>query len=551
MTVFLFATNSLFAQSSVNPYQTIQAENFDDQNGVKLSNGGTAVGFIQDGDYIGFIDLDFGNEGGKSISVRASSNTNGGTIEYRLGSPTGDLVGTLDIPNTGGWTSFEYFTLNNNAGFIFNVVDIYLVFRGGNGFLLDVDELIFSTEIFATDISITNCPAQIELGTTYDFDVEITPSNTTNQTLAFTATGGVDIDFLSGEYTPTSLGTKTVFVTSFSDGSVRDQCTFEVVAPTPTTTDPYQTIQAEDFDDQSGIRLSNGGNAVGYIQDGDYIGFTNLDFGNMGGKSITILASSNTNGGTIEYRLDSPTGDLVGNVEVPNTGGWRSFQSFTVNNTAGFIFNTVDIYLVFRGGNGFLLDVDEFVFSTEIFAASISITNCVTQLELGTTYDFDAEIFPSNTTDKFFQFTASGGTGVNTISGEYTASSLGTQTVFVTSFSEASPQGFVRDQCTFEVVASTSSRRDYPSKPKRTDDRHSFEKPSFSDTHIRVYPNPANGLFKVKVAPETRITVTDIAGRVVIPESVPSDATIDLTSYPKGVYMLRTSEGKTARLIRQ
>ncbi|MEM8967854.1 MAG: carbohydrate-binding protein, partial [Bacteroidota bacterium] len=95
--VLLLTVSNLFAQSSVNPYQTIQAENFDDQNGIKLSNGGSAVGFIQDGDYIGFSNLDFGNEGGKSISVRASSNTNGGTIEYRLDSPTGDLVGTVEV----------------------------------------------------------------------------------------------------------------------------------------------------------------------------------------------------------------------------------------------------------------------------------------------------------------------------------------------------------------------------------------------------------------------------------------------------------------------
>ena len=33
--VLLLTVSNLFAQSSVDPYQTIQAENFDDQNGIK------------------------------------------------------------------------------------------------------------------------------------------------------------------------------------------------------------------------------------------------------------------------------------------------------------------------------------------------------------------------------------------------------------------------------------------------------------------------------------------------------------------------------------
>ena len=242
---------------------------------------------------------------------------------------------------------------------------------------------------------------------------------------------------------------------------------------------PYQTIQAEDFDDQRGIKLSNNGTAVGFIQDGDYIGFNRLNFDDedsrsaegvrLGGRSINIRASSNTSGGTIEYRLGSPTGTLVGTVDIPNTGGWTSFESFTVNNTAGFIFDTVDIYLVFRGGDGFLLDVDEFSFSTEVFATGISITNCPTEIALGTTYDFDATVSPSTTTDQFVQFTVSGGTGIDIASGEYTATSLGTQTVSALIFSDAAEGGFVRNECTFEVVASPSARASASPKTKLAD----------------------------------------------------------------------------------
>ena len=529
------------AQSSVNPYQTIQAEAYDGQSGIRLSNNGTAVGYIQDGDYLYFDNLNFGNEGAAGLTIRAASNTSGGQIEYRLGSPTGDLVGAVDIPNTGGWSSFEYFTVNNTAGIIYGTQTIYLVFKGGSGYLLDLDQLVFSTEVVATGLSISNCPTQIELGTTYDFDVTITPSNTTNQTVAFTASGGTGVDYLSGEYTATSLGTKTVYVTSFSDGSLGDQCTFEVVAPS--STNPYQTIQAEDYDDQNGVRLSNGGTAVGYIQDGDYIGFNNLDFGNEGGKSITVWASSNTNGGTIEYRLGSPTGDLVGTVDIPNTGGWTSFESFTVNNTAGFIYNTVDIYLVFRGGSGFLLDIDRFSFSTEVFATGISITNCPTQIELGATYDFDAEIFPFTTTDQFVQFTTSSGTGINTVSGEYIATSLGTKTVTVTSFSEAAEGGFVSDQCIFEVVESTSARTGTPYEKD-------LAKSELEEGLLRVYPNPSNGNFSLQLSESSSVRITDLQGREVYGRALsPGRHQLNLSAYEAGMYILSAGSHQQLKLI--
>lgn len=318
---------------------------------------------------------------------------------------------------------------------------------------------------------------------------------------------------------------------------------FEVAAD-PEPINPYVAIQAEDYNDQRGIQLSNDSAAVGYIQDGDYIGFTNLDFGNEGGKSFKVRASSATGGGTIEYRLGSPTGDLVGTVEVPNTGGWTSFETFTVNNGTGFIYNEEDIYLVFRGGDGFLLDVDWFYFSTEVFATGISITNCPTQIELGTTYDFDAEIVPSTTTDQFFQFT---GASVNTISGEYIATSPGTRTVTVTSLSEAAEGGFVQDQCTFEVVDRQDSTASNQTLSARISQPTSTAVP-------RVYPNPgADGLFRIEGPEQISAVwmVTNLLGHPIARPSAEDAALIDLSGQPPGVYLLHTSDGKTVKLIKE
>ena len=61
-------------------------------------------------------------------------------------------------------------------------------------------------------------------------------------------------------------------------------------------------------------------------------------------------------GGTIQLRLDSPTGPLVGACAVPGTGGWQTWttQSCKVVGTTG----VHDLYLRFIGGSGHLFNFD-------------------------------------------------------------------------------------------------------------------------------------------------------------------------------------------------
>ena len=118
---------------------TNQAENYDAQNGGRIV-GGTKVGYITNGDWIRFEDFDF--DGATSVSVVASSARSGGTIEFRAGGPNSDLLGTVNISNTGGWNNFRTFTANVNDDS--DNSDLYLVFKGGGGFLFDIDSFTFS-----------------------------------------------------------------------------------------------------------------------------------------------------------------------------------------------------------------------------------------------------------------------------------------------------------------------------------------------------------------------------------------------------------------------
>lgn len=122
----------------------------------------------------------------------------------------------------------------------------------------------------------------------------------------------------------------------------------------------YNTIQAEDFCDDLGVKTGNGNTTVGYIQDGDYIRFNNVAFGTTGAVSFQAIVSSDTPGGNIEIHLDNPGGALAGTCTVNNTGGWTTWDvaSCDINEATG----NHDVYLVFTGGNGYLLDIDSFQF---------------------------------------------------------------------------------------------------------------------------------------------------------------------------------------------
>ncbi|MFI5913707.1 PQQ-dependent sugar dehydrogenase [Dactylosporangium sp. NPDC051541] len=118
--------------------------------------------------------------------------------------------------------------------------------------------------------------------------------------------------------------------------------------------------QGEHFGAQSGVQVAphtaaEGGSTAGFIENGDWISFTPYLI--TAGSRFTARVSSAGAGGTIEVRAGSPTGTLLGTATVAPTGGWETFANVTttVGGTA-----TTTLYLVFKGGAGYLFDVDAF-----------------------------------------------------------------------------------------------------------------------------------------------------------------------------------------------
>ena len=133
--------------------------------------------------------------------------------------------------------------------------------------------------------------------------------------------------------------------------------------PTPVPTSAFSQIEAESYNNQSGVQTetcTEGGENVGYIENGDYAVYSNIDFGS-GAASFQARVASATSGGNIEIRLDSLTGTLIGTCAVTGTGNWQTWAAATCSVSG--VSGKHDLYLKFTGGSGYLFNLNWFKFT--------------------------------------------------------------------------------------------------------------------------------------------------------------------------------------------
>ncbi|KIR61117.1 ThuA domain-containing protein [Micromonospora haikouensis] len=122
------------------------------------------------------------------------------------------------------------------------------------------------------------------------------------------------------------------------------------------------TVQAEAFSSANGVSAftkagANGGQTLGYVDPGDWAAYPGLDL--TGVTSLRARVVSGGPGGTIGIRTGSATGPLLGQVAVPNTGGWTTYADVSTT-LAGVPAGTQTVYLTFTGSGTGLFDVDDF-----------------------------------------------------------------------------------------------------------------------------------------------------------------------------------------------
>ncbi len=129
---------------NLNPYVTTEAETIAWGSGIETEScgeGGMDVTSINNGDYIKVKGVDFG-AGATSFEARVASATSGGSIELRLNSATGTLVGTCAVTDTGGLQTWSTKTCSVSGAT--GIHDLFLKFTGGSGNLFNFNAWKFT-----------------------------------------------------------------------------------------------------------------------------------------------------------------------------------------------------------------------------------------------------------------------------------------------------------------------------------------------------------------------------------------------------------------------
>lgn len=125
--------------SSLNPFNRVEAETIGWSEGLKTSSddkNGVYVTKIDNGDYIKVCSVDFG-KGVKGIDASVASASAGGSIEIRIDSIEGAILGTLNVESTGG--NLNWKTLSTKLSKAKGVHDVYFIFKGEQGDLFNFD----------------------------------------------------------------------------------------------------------------------------------------------------------------------------------------------------------------------------------------------------------------------------------------------------------------------------------------------------------------------------------------------------------------------------
>ena len=129
---------------NLNPYNRVEAETIAFSYGLKndrLAGDHHYITSIHTGDWIKVRAVDFGQEGApKSFLACVASEEDGGLIEVRLDALNGNVIATIQVPNTGAedaWKEVEAQIRSRRP--IKGVHDVYFLFRGGDKELYNFD----------------------------------------------------------------------------------------------------------------------------------------------------------------------------------------------------------------------------------------------------------------------------------------------------------------------------------------------------------------------------------------------------------------------------
>jgi|GEM_PF-728450 len=269
-----------------------------------------------------------------SIDLRYSNAYAVTSLEVRLNSATGTLLGTCSLPMTGGWNTFT--TLSCGITPASGIQTVVLVYKTDCYAYLNW----FSTNGGGSTPTPTNTSAP---PTNTPTNTPIGPTNTpTNTPVGPTST-------------PTNTSVPPTNTPTNTSVPPTNTPTNTSVGPTNTPTNTPASgvrIEAENYTARSSTNVG----AVAITDAGDpsqtglasrpneWTSYANVAL--TGVTSINLRYSNAYAATTVEIRLNSATGTLLGTCSLPLTGGWSTFQTIAcgITSTSG----TQTLVLVYK-----------------------------------------------------------------------------------------------------------------------------------------------------------------------------------------------------------
>jgi len=196
---------------------------------------GKMLGHIANGDWASYEPVNL--NGVDKIRFRVASGGAGGTIEVRRGSTTGPLLGSVAVPNTGGWRTFTVVTADvTDPG---GSYELFVVFRNAStaGDLFNVDWLEFQPLVELTGVTV---PTPIFSGVASTATVTVANRNATavSTTVSLNVPSGWTTSPVTASIPANGTVNVSVPVTAqgnFTNGQVTARATGAGGAPTVNT----------------------------------------------------------------------------------------------------------------------------------------------------------------------------------------------------------------------------------------------------------------------------------------------------------------------------
>lgn len=326
------------------------------------AGGGYNVGWINNGEWLEYT-VNVTTAGTYNMNLRVAVNGEGRTLRVEMDGV--NISGTVTLPNTGGWQTWQTVTVNN-----INLTTGQKVMRVT--WLADYQNLNY---ISFTPVAV-NTPPTVNVTSPANNATFTAPASVTINANATDADGTVsNVQFYNGttllgsdatspysfSWTNIAAGTYSITARATDNaGAVTSSSSITVVVSNPGQT-PYGgtpasipgTIQAENYDlGGQGVAFNettagNSGNAtfrgdnvdietttdagggynVGWIANGEWLEYT-VNVTTAGTYNMSLRVAVNGTGRTLRVEMDGV--NISGTVSVPNTGGWQTWQTITI-----------------------------------------------------------------------------------------------------------------------------------------------------------------------------------------------------------------------------